>query len=127
MIEKYIFHAWRLRFPNLFFMDNSMMASLATNKDGGDPKKKSMYNLKLTAEQVDKLGVVLNAHGWSTREVQYARHAFEGENVKVVAYESGKLVVQGKGTEDFVTNILEPEVTGEFKLGYEEVNHPKWF
>ena len=127
MIEKYIFHAWRLRFPNLFFMDNSMMASLATNKDGGDPKKKSMYNLKLTAEQVDKLGVVLNAHGWSTREVQYARHAFEGENVKVVAYESGKLVVQGKGTEDFVTNILEPEVTGEFKLGYEEVNHPEWF
>ena len=45
----------------------------------------------------------------------------------MVAYESGKLVVQGKGTEDFVTNILEPEVTGEFLLGYEEVNHPEWF
>jgi ribonuclease HIII len=26
-----------------------------------------------------------------------------------------------------VTNILEPEVTGEFKMGYEEVNHPEWF
>ena len=76
-----------------------------------------MYNLKLTSEQVDKLGDVLNARGWPTREVQYARHAFDGDNVKVVAYESGKLVVQGKGTEDFVTNILEPEVTGEFKLG----------
>ena len=45
----------------------------------------------------------------------------------MVAYESGKLVVQGKGTEDFVRNILEPEVTGEFLLGYEEVNHPEWF
>ena len=36
-------------------------------------------------------------------------------------------MVQGKGTEDFVANILEPEVTGEFLLGYEEVNHPEWF
>jgi ribonuclease HIII len=35
--------------------------------------------------------------------------------------------VQGKGTEDFVTNVLEPEVTGEFLLGYEEVNNPEWF
>ena len=127
MIGGNIFHAWRLRFPHLFFMDIPMMASLATNKDGEGAKKKSMYNLKLTSEQVDKLGDVLNARGWPTREVQYARHAFDGDNVKVVAYESGKLVVQGKGTEDFVTNILEPEVTGEFKLGYEEVNHPEWF
>jgi len=108
-------------------MDISMMASLASNKEGDGAKKKSMYNLKLTSAQVDKLGDVLNARGWPTREVQYARHAFDGDSVKVVAYESGKLVVQGKGTEDFVTNILEPEVTGEFKMGYEEVNHPEWF
>ena len=53
-----IFHAWRLRFSHLFFMDNSMMASLATNKDGEGAKKKSMYNLKLTSAQVDKLGSV---------------------------------------------------------------------
>ena len=59
--------------------------------------------------------------------MQYARHAFDGDQVKVVAYESGKLVVQGKGTEDFVVHILEPEVTGEFLLGYEEVNNPEWF
>ena len=121
------FHAWQLRFPNLFFMDNSMMASLATNKDGGEAKKKSMYNLKLSSIQVDKLGEVLRTRGWSTRKVQYATHAFEGDSVKVTAYESGKLVVQGKGTEDFVTNILEPEITGEFIMGYEEVNHPEWF
>ena len=39
-------------------------------------------------------------------------YAFDGENVRMVAYESGKLVVQGRNTEDFVANILEPEVTG---------------
>ena len=104
-----------------------MMARLVQNKDNDSTKKKSMYNLKLTSEQVDKLGKVLHALGWSTREVKYARHAFDGDGVKVVAYESGKLVVQGKGTEDFVTHILEPKVTGEFLLGYEEVNNPDWF
>ena len=41
-----------------------MMASLASNKDEGGAKKKSMYNLKLTSAQVDKLGDVLNARGW---------------------------------------------------------------
>ena len=104
-----------------------MMASLAQNKDNNSTKKKSMYNLKLTSEQVDKLGKVLHALGWPKREVKYARHAFDGDGVKVVAYESGKLVVQGKGTEDFVTHILEPKITGEFLLGYEEVNNPDWF
>jgi len=86
-----------------------------------------MYTLKLKGDQLDKLGQVLSSRGWPPREVQYARHAFDGDQVKVVAYESGKLVVQGRGTEDFVTNILEPEVTGEFLLGYEEVNNPEWF
>ena len=103
------------------------MASAASNSNGEDKKKKSMYTLKLKGDQLDKLGQVLSSRGWPTREVQYARHAFDGDQVKVVAYESGKLVVQGRGTEDFVTNILEPEVTGEFLLGYEEVNNPEWF
>ena len=103
------------------------MASLAKNNGENPSKKKSMYNLKLTSEQMDKLGEVLSSRDWPSREVKYARHAFDGDGVKVVAYESGKLVVQGKGTEDFVRNILEPEVTGEFLLGYEEVNHPEWF
>jgi ribonuclease HIII len=121
------FHAWRLRFPSVFFMDILLMASKASNSNGENAKKKSSYNLKLTPEQMDKLGQALSSRGWPTREVQYARHAFDGDQVKVVAYESGKLVVQGRGTEDFVSNILEPEVTGEFLMGYEEVNNPEWF
>ena len=97
------------------------------NSNGNEAKKKNSYNLKLSPAQMEKLGQVLSRRGWLTREVPYARHAFDGDQVKVVAYESGKLVVQGKGTEEFVTNLLEPEITGEFLLGYEEVNHPEWF
>ncbi len=103
------------------------MASTASNFDESDRKKKSSYTLKLTSEQMDKLGEELKKRDWSSRTVQYARYAYDGEFVKVVVYESGKLVVQGRNTEDFVANILEPEVTGEFLLGYEEVNNPEWF
>jgi len=103
------------------------MASKASNFDEGDRKKKNSYTLKLTGEQMEKLGDALKGRDWPTRTVQYARYAFDGENVKIVIYESGKLVVQGRNTEDFVANILEPEVTGEFLLGYEEVNNPDWF
>lgn len=108
-------------------MDNGKMARSANISGNNQPKKKTSYTLKLTSEQVDKLGACLSGQGWLSREVPYARHAFDGDGVKVVAYESGKLVVQGGKTEDFVSNILEPEITGEFLLGYEEVNNPEWF
>ena len=97
------------------------MASSANISGKTPAKKKTSYTLKLTPAQLDKLGSVLSGRNWPTREVPYARHAFDGDGVKVVAYESGKLVVQGGKTEDFVSNILEPEITGEFLLGYEEV------
>jgi ribonuclease HIII len=47
--------------------------------------------------------------------------------VNVSAYTSGKVVVAGKGTEDFVRDVIEPEVTGAAKLGYDDVLHPDWF
>jgi ribonuclease HIII len=43
----------------------------------------------------------------------------------VVFYESGKLVVQGKGTQEFVEFVLEPEVLKQAKLGYEAVLNPE--
>jgi ribonuclease HIII len=46
----------------------------------------------------------------------------------VAVYEKGpKIVVQGKGTEEFIEFILEPEILGEAKLGYEEVVNPAMF
>lgn len=36
-------------------------------------------------------------------------------------------MVQGKDTEDFIINLLEPEILGEAKLGYEEVHNPEMF
>ena len=92
-------------------------------------KKLSIYTIKLNEDQMDKLKQWCDQRMWDCYDVAYARFAFRSKNDKVnlVAYESGKLVIQGKGTEEFVSHVLELEVTGEPRLGYEEFYHPEWF
>lgn len=92
-------------------------------------KKISSYTVKLDDAQMDKLRSILQARGWTPFEVAYTRFAFKADHLKVnvSAYTSGKVVVAGKGTEDFVRDVIEPEVTGAAKLGYDEVLHPEWF
>lgn len=94
------------------------------------PKAKTIYTIKLEEEQMDKLADYLEAGHqgpWFHYDVAYSLFAFKGEKVNVVGYQSGKLVVSGKKTEEFVQNILEPEITGDPRLGYDEVHHPEWF
>ncbi|MDQ8179056.1 ribonuclease HIII [Pelagicoccus sp. SDUM812005] len=95
--------------------------------DPDEPKKKTMYTHKLSQEQLDKLQHILEMKMWEPYEVEYAQFGFKGNKVNVVGYKSGKLVVQGKDTEDFIINTLEPEVLGEARFGYDEVYHPEWF
>lgn len=95
--------------------------------DPDAPKKLSSYTVKLDDAQMDKLHDWCAGRGWESREVAYARFSFKGPDVNVTAYESYKVVIAGKGTEDFVTMTLEAEITGEPKLGYDEVLHPDWF
>jgi len=91
------------------------------------PKKPSQYTLKLDKDQAAKLARILKAKDWETFKVEHAAFAFKGPGVNIVHYTSGKCVVSGKGTEDFVRFTLEGEVTGEAKLGYEAENNPEWF
>jgi ribonuclease HIII len=93
--------------------------------DGG--KKRSHYVLQLTEDQMSRLFRWCDERCWSFYSVPYARFAFRGDQVGVVGYESGKVVVQGKKTESFVTDILEGEITRMPQLGYEEILHPDWF
>jgi ribonuclease HIII len=54
----------------------------------------------------------------------FARQA----KVTVAVYEKGpKVVVQGRGLEEFVRFTLEPEVLGVAEMDYQEVHHPEWF
>lgn len=99
------------------------------NDEGEAPKKIASYTTKLDDTQMEKLRAICAARGFTPFEVAYTRFAFKSDpaKVNVSAYTSGKVVIAGKGTEEFVTMTLEPEVTGAAKLGYDEVLHPDWF
>lgn len=83
------------------------------------------YTAKLTAEQADALGKILHDGTFEPREVPYARFSGAKKDLNVTFYESGKLVVQGKGTREFVEFVIEPQILGAAKVGYEEVLNPE--
>jgi ribonuclease HIII len=85
------------------------------------------HTCKLTDAQADTLRAYLDSHGYAFRDVPYARYSAVGKDVNATFYESGKLVVQGKGTKEFIEFILEPEVLQEVKLGYEAILNPEMF
>lgn len=86
------------------------------------------YTNPLTAEQAAKLRSVLVERGYDFETKPYCLYAASKGKLNVLVYEKGpKVVVQGKETEGFVTNILEPMVLGMAELGYEEVHHPEMY
>jgi ribonuclease HIII len=51
--------------------------------------------------------------------VKFAYFGASGDNVNITCYTNGRLLVQGKGTADFVRYYLEPELLREIRFGYE--------
>src|SRR5882762_2360503 len=88
-------------------------------------KPLTSHTCKLTDNQAATLKSWLQAHDYEFREVPYARFAAEKDKLNAVFYESGKLVVQGKGTQEFIEFVLEPEILKEARLGYEAVLNPE--
>ena len=87
-------------------------------------KPLTSFTTILSDDQGQALGAILREHGYEFREVPYARFAAGKDKVNVVFYDSRKLVVQGKGTQEFVEFLLEPQVLQEARLGYETVLNP---
>ncbi len=89
------------------------------------PQPRTSYTCKLTDAQAAALKDYLTSHDFELREVPYARFAGAKKDLNLVFYESGKLVVQGKGTQEFLEFVLEPEILKEVKLGYETLLNPE--
>lgn len=89
-----------------------------------DPRPLTSHTCKLSNEEADRLHTLLRERGYQFREVPYARFAAARDKLAVVFYESGKLVVQGRDTRDFIEFILEPEVLRRAQLGYETTLNP---
>lgn len=83
------------------------------------------YTAKLTPEQADRLEARVRDGTFELRDVPYARFSGVKKDFNVTYYESGKVVVQGKGTQDFVEFVLEPEVLQKAEVGYEEELNPE--
>jgi len=86
------------------------------------------YTHPLTSSQAEKLRALLLDRGFTFAARPYTLFFAQKEKLSVAVYEKGpKVLLQGKGIEEFVQFCLEPEVLGAAKLGYEEVHSPEMF
>ncbi|HMC24955.1 MAG TPA: hypothetical protein VKH14_05725, partial [Candidatus Udaeobacter sp.] len=86
------------------------------------------YTHPLTQEQVIKLRALLEELGFQFAPKEWTIFFAQKNKLSVAVYQKGpKILVQGKGLEEFVQFELEPKILGEAKLGYEEVNSPEMF
>ena len=86
------------------------------------------YTSPLTPEQAKKLRALLEERGFIFAARPYTLFFAQKEKLSVAVYEKGpKILLQGKGLEEFVQFELEPNILGEAKLGYEEVHSPEMF
>src|SRR5438445_7678220 len=86
------------------------------------------YTHPLTKEQATKLRALLEELGFEFSPKEWTIFFAEKNKLSVAVYEKGpKVLVQGRGVEEFVQFELEPKILGEAKLGYEEVHSPEMF
>jgi ribonuclease HIII len=86
------------------------------------------YSSALTPEQAEKLRALLLEQNFEFSERPYMIFFAQKGKLSIAVFEKGpKVVIQGKEAEDFIRFQFEPVVTGEARLGYEEVLQPQMF
>jgi ribonuclease HIII len=86
------------------------------------------YTAPLSGEQVKALRQLLENSSFEFSPKPYTIFFAQKNKLSVAVYEKGpKLLLQGKGIEDFVSFELEPKIFGEARLGYEELHAPEMF
>lgn len=85
---------------------------------------RTSFTFPLSEIQQALLISLLETGNYRPATVPYATIAADAPDFRVVLYTSGKCVVQGKGAQDFVTFVLEPQVLMTVKLGYEDIVDP---
>lgn len=90
--------------------------------------KVNSYTAPLTQQQASALEALLRELGFVFSPKPYTLFFAQKNKLSVAVYEKGpKVLLQGKGIEDFVSFELEPKILGEARLGYEEVHSPEMF
>ena len=86
---------------------------------------RTSFTFKLNSEQQTALVALLKAGNYIPRELEHTIIAVEGQDCNIALYKSGKCLVQGRGAQDWVTFVLEPNVLLEAHLGYEKILDPE--
>ncbi len=81
--------------------------------------KISTYVNTLSLEQIAQLREILLSRGWVFTALPYAHWRAKSGKSNVVAYQSGRLTVQGPEMAELVQFTLEPEILKEARFGYE--------
>jgi len=86
------------------------------------------YTHPLSHDQVRKLQALLEQSGFDFAPKEWTIFFAQKNKLSVAVYQKGpKVLVQGRGVEDFVQFELEPKILEQAKLGYEEVHSPEMF
>ena len=86
------------------------------------------YAHPLSNEQGNKLRTLLQELGFEFSPKPYTIFFAQKDKLSVAVYEKGpKILIQGRGVQEFVQFEFEPKILGEAKLGYEEVHSPQMF
>lgn len=85
------------------------------------------FTYKLNDKQQQELTKLLGSSKYVPENVPHTQIAASIPNCRINLYKSGKLLVQGKAAEEWVTFVLEPEILKEAMVGYEEFHDPEAF
>src|SRR3979490_39656 len=86
------------------------------------------YTHALSSEPAARLRALLNELGFEFSPKPYTLFFAQKNKLSVAVYEKGpKVLLQGKGGEEFVQFELEPKILGEGNHGFGEVTSPEMF
>jgi len=87
----------------------------------------TMFTRTLDEAQVRRLKQVAEEKGFQFGPLDHGHFTARKGKCVLSAYLSGKVVVAGKEAKDFVEFVLEPEILGEARLGYEKLHNPEMY
>ncbi len=89
--------------------------------DNVSKKNVTSYTVELTPEQGKTLRTELEKKDFDFKKVAHTHFGASRGKLSLNYYKSGKLLIQGKETAEFVQFFLEPEILKEVRFGYDEV------
>lgn len=84
------------------------------------PKKSSCFVATINLDRTEKLRTDLAQQGFTFSHPPYTVFSAQKKGVSCTLYSSGKLTVQGKDMEEFITFYLEPEILESVTYSYPE-------